>query len=46
MAEPHELFDQTASSFIAPVTRACRPSKLRRMSHGEVHTYTRTLAGS
>src|SRR6266853_1343670 len=26
-------------------SRACRPSKLRRMSHGEVHKYTRTLAG-
>ena len=36
---------RNASSFIAPVTSACSPSKLRRMSHGEVHKYTRTLAG-
>ena len=27
------------------MTNACSPSKLRRMSHGEVHKYTRTLAG-
>ena len=34
-----------ASDSITPLTNACRPSKLRRMSHGAVHRYTRTLAG-
>src|SRR5712691_8160870 len=31
-----------ASIFIAPATSACSPSKLRRMSQGEVHKYTRS----
>src|SRR5712692_7798955 len=34
-----------ASSFRQSVTSACNPSKLFRMSHGQAHRYTRTLAG-
>lgn len=41
----HEEMPGDASSCMAPVTNACSPSKLRRMSQGEVPHYTRTLAG-
>ena len=34
-----------AFSSITLVTSPCKPSKLRRISHGTVHKYTRTLAG-
>src|ERR1700734_790087 len=34
-----------ASSSVDCVTRACRPSKLFRISQADAHRYTRTLAG-